>query len=200
MAREFQRRRVLPPPGRPSGAAAGSPTPRLGRACAPAGGGEERLFARWRELFTARVSSPPAHLSGETLRCGIRGRWEAGSGRFWGCLPRRPGRDPCCPRGVAGLRGGLLARQVLQQSLVRSVPALPAILLTLAPGGADPPPPEGVRILSDLGSGRGTQVMWPSEGWAAAGQVWAQHRRVAKPDPSQPEWPKFYDILYWVST
>lgn len=44
MGREFQRRWVLPPPRGPSGAAAGSPTPRPGRACAPAGGGEERLF------------------------------------------------------------------------------------------------------------------------------------------------------------
>ena len=42
--------------------------------------------------------------------------------------------------------------------------------------------------------------MWPSEDWAAAGQVWAQHRRVAKRDPFQPEWPKFYNFLYWAST
>lgn len=47
----------------------------------------------------------------------------------------------------------------------------------------------------DLGSVKGTQVMWPGERWAAAGQVWIQRRRIAKLDVSQPEQPKFYRFL-----
>ena len=41
----------------------------------------------------------------EGRRDGLWWSWEAGTGRFGGCLWRRPGRGSCCPRGVAGLGG-----------------------------------------------------------------------------------------------
>lgn len=185
MGRGFQRRRVLPPPRRPWG----QPPPARplrgwgGPALSP---GEGRSgCSRRRGLFTAWASSPPAHLGGQTLRCGLCGRGEAGSCEGLAEALAAPVGWPACQTGLNSSR---LSGQCL----------LPAVRSPLIPRDADPPPQEGVEILSASGNGRETQVMWPSEGWAAAGQVWRQPRRGAKLDSCSRA--SQVDVLYWAST
>lgn len=187
MGREFQRRRVLPPRRR------GPPParPLRGR------GGEERLVAGRRGLFPARPRPRPHTWATETQ---VR-------------VPRAPGgwlREvlglppaEAWPRPLLPPWGGWTAGLPACQTGLTAVTCLICTCYPRARGGgwgADPLPGRCWNSIFDLGSVRGTQVMWPSEGWAAAGQVWTQRMRVAKLDVSQPEQPKFYCFLYGAFT